>query len=80
MVITCTEYKTMKMLVMSRWECVGESVDHVLKHKEGWQEVAKNIANKEQTDNTKHTITSYLTSYLLEAIIIAHLLFLKGYC
>ena len=42
--------------------------------------VRGNVANKEQTGNTQHTIASYLTSYLSEAMIVTHLLFLKGYC
>ena len=32
-VITGAEYASMKMPVMSRWECVGESVEHMLKYK-----------------------------------------------
>jgi len=31
MVLTGVKYEAMKMPVMGRWECVGDSVDHVLK-------------------------------------------------
>ena len=37
MLLTGTIYVTMKMPVMSRWECVGESVEHVLKYKQGFR-------------------------------------------
>ena len=80
MLLTGTVYHSMKMPVMSRWECVGESVVHILQYKEEWLDVAKNIVNKETTGTTKHTIASYLTSYLSEPMILAHLQFLKGYC
>ena len=80
MLLTGTAYVAMKIPVMSRWECVGEAVYHILKYKQGWLDVAKNIVNKETTGTTKHTIASYLTSYLSEAMILAHLQFLRGYC
>ena len=79
MLLTGEAYTSMKMPVMSRWECVGESVNHILKYKEMWLDVAKNIVQKENTGTTKHTIASYLTSYLVEPMILAHLYFLKGY-
>ena len=80
MLLTGTAYQSMKMPVMSRWECVGESVEHILQYSQEWLDVAKNIVNKETTGTTKHTIASYLTSYLSEPMIMAHLQFLKAYC
>ena len=48
-VITGAKYEAMKMPVMSRWECVGESVEHMLKYKNEWLEIAKSIASNETT-------------------------------
>ena len=79
-VITGAKYEAMKMPVMSRWECVGESVEHILKYKNEWLEIAKSIASNETIGSTKHTIASYLTSYISKPMILSHLYFLRGYC
>ena len=67
-----------KCPVMTRWECVGECVEHVTKYREQWNLIAKNIVATEKSNN-RHTIASYLSSYLSEHIIIAHIYFLRGY-
>ena len=77
-VLTGMKYEAMKMHVMSCWECAGESVDHVLKYKQQWLELAKIIASTDQTGSIKHTIVNYLTSYIGEQMIIAHLYVLRG--
>ena len=64
---------------MTRWECVGEAAEHVTKYREEWRTVATYVVMKEKTNSTKHTIASYLCSYLDEAMIIAHLYFLVAY-
>ena len=64
---------------MTRWECVGETAEHVTKYREEWRTVASYVVMKEKTNSTKHTIASYLCSYLDEAMIISHLFFLVGY-
>ena len=71
--------ETIKCPVMTRWECVGETAEHVTKYREEWRIVATHVAMKEKSNSTKHTIASYLCSYLDEAMIISHLFFLVGY-
>ena len=63
------------MHVMSCWECVGGSVDRVLKYKQQWLVVTKIISSTDQTGSTNHIIVSYFTSYLGKQMIIAHLYF-----
>ena len=67
-----------KCPVMTRWECVGECVEHVTKYREQWKLVAQNIVTTEKSNN-KNTIASYLTSYLNEPISMAHIYFMRGY-
>ena len=41
--------------------------------------MSQGIVNVEQSGSTKHTIDSYLDSYLGEPMIVAHLCFIHGY-
>jgi len=76
-VLIGVNYEDTKISVMSRWECVEEYVDHVLKYKPQWLEATNSIVSTDQTGSTKHTIASYLIYYLGEQMIIARLYFLK---
>ena len=77
--ITANPCVQVKCPVMTRWECVGCTVLHVLEHKNDWKKVAETIVQIETTGTAKHTLASYLCSYLDAPMIIAHLHFLKAY-
>ena len=71
--------KAIKCPVLSRWEHVNECCEHVLQNKDDWILVSSYIITAEQTGSTKHTIASYLHSYLHENMLLAHLSFLNAY-
>ena len=77
--ITGEKGTQVKFPVMTRWECVGDGVDHVTKHKEDWITVSTTIAKVEKSNNVKYTIASHLYSLLNEPLVMTHLYFLKGY-
>ena len=80
MLVTGTRSQHVKCPVMTRWECVGDAANHVCKYLEQWKVVSNHIVHAEKSGNTKHTIASYLSSYLEEPMIIAHINFLNAYC
>ena len=80
LVLSGSQTKGVKCPIMSRWKCVGDTVDNVMTYKEEWLVVSKNITNTEPSGSAKHTIASYLCSYLKEPMIIAHISFLSAYC
>ena len=51
-----------------------------MEYNNDWLPVAKNITNTELTGLTKHTILMYVCSYLVDPIIISHLLFQRECC
>ena len=59
--------KGVKCPIVSRWECVGDTVNHVMTYKEEWLVVSKNITNTEPSGSLKHIIASYLYRYLKES-------------
>ena len=63
---------------MTPWECVGEFVVHITKYREEWKLIAQNGTAPEKGNN-KHTIASYLSSYLDEPMIMARVFFLRVY-
>ena len=71
--------KQIKSPILTRWEYVGETCSHILEHKDNWMLVAKHIVNVQKSGSTRHTIASYLVSYLNEPMLIAHLHFIDGY-
>ena len=77
--LTGAKSENVKCPVMTRWECVGEAVENVVKNCEEWKVVANNIANTEKSGCTKHTIASHLSSLLCESVLISHLHFLRAY-
>ena len=77
--LTGAKSENVKCPVMTRWECVGEAVENVVKNCEEWKVVAKNIVNTEKSGSTKYTIASHLSSLLCEKVLIAHLYFLRAY-
>ena len=76
--ITGIKSVNIKCPVMTWWECVGECVEYITKYCEEWKLIAQNVTATEKNNN-KHTIASYLSSYLDEPTIIAHIIFLRGY-
>ena len=64
---------------MTRWEFVGETTEHVLQYRNEWKIVAEHVVHVEKSGSTRHTIASYLLSYLREKMIMAHLYFLRSY-
>ena len=77
--LTGAKSENVKCPVMTRWECVGEAVENMVKNCEEWKVVANNIVNTEKSGSTKHTIASHLSSLLCEKVLIAHLYFLRAY-
>ena len=69
----------MKCPVLSRWERVGEAVEHVVKYKEQWLVMTRKISDMNNVGTYKDDISSYLYSYLKEDVIYAQLLFVHGY-
>lgn len=70
----------MKFPVMTRWECVGEGVDHITTNREHWMNICANIVKVDQSrSSTKYIIASHLYSLLNEPLVIANIHFLKGY-
>ena len=78
---TCTGiiWHKMKKPVLSRWDSVLEGADHVLKRKGEWMSISLRIAQVEDYGSTKHTIASFLTSYLEEKMLISHLQLVSAY-
>ena len=69
----------MKCPVLSRWEHVGEAIQHVKKNKEEWMLMSQYIIDMNNVGTNKNDIASYLYSYLKEDILIAQLLFVSVY-
>ena len=78
---TCTGiiWHEMKKPVLSRWDSVLEGADHLLKRKGEWMSISLRIAQVEDYGSTKHTIASFLTSYLEEKMLISHLQLVSAY-
>ena len=68
-----------KSPIMTRWEFVGETTEHVLQYRNEWKIVTEHVVHVEKSGSTRHTIASYLLSYLREKMIMAHLYFLRSY-
>ena len=77
---TGMQHHNMKCPVMTRWECVAEAVSHICKYIEEWRIMSNHIIATEKNGCTKHTIASYLSSYLEEKMILSHIHFLNAYC
>ena len=73
MLITGERGTQMKFPVMTRWECVGEGVDHITTNREHWMNVIANIVKVEQSSSTKYIIASHLYSLLNEPLVTANL-------
>ena len=69
----------MKEPVMSRWECVSEGAINVSEHRVKWLNVENQIVQAEKCGSNKHTIASWLTSYLNEPMLMSHIHFIKAY-
>ena len=65
--------------VLSRWECVGEACEHVIKNLQGWEKIVTHIMQAEKSDNTRNTIASHLYSLLREPMVISHIHFIHGF-
>ena len=77
--MTGTSWEQVMCPVMSFWECVGGTVDHVSNNTTIWRKMGESIVQVEPTGLAKHTIASYLCSYLDEQMLVAQLYFLRGY-
>ena len=75
--MTCTQ---LKAPVLSRWECVAEACEHIVKNKNRWIKVATHIIYQEKSDLARYTIASHLYSLLMEPMIILHIHFPHAYC
>ena len=64
---------------MSRWECVSEGADNVAEKKVGWLNMANQIVQAQKYGSNKHTIASWLTSYLNEPMLMSQIHFLNAY-
>ena len=80
MLITGERETQMKCPVMTRWECVGEGVDHIATNREEWMNVSANIVIVKQSSSKKYAIASHLYSLLNEPFVIANTFLFKGYC
>ena len=69
----------MKEPVMSRWECVSEGANNVAEKRVEWLNMANQIVQAEKYGTNKHTIASWLTSYLNEPMLMSHINFLNAY-
>ena len=69
----------MKEPVMSRWECVSEGASNVSENRVQWLNVANRIVHAEKYGNNKHTIASWLTSYLNEPMLMSQIHFINAY-
>ena len=69
--ITRQTWEDIKCPVLSRWEHVRESVQHVVKYKQQWLSVAQHIININNVETNKNGIASYLFSYLNEDLLYA---------
>ena len=65
--------------VLSRWEHVGESVQHFVQYKEQWISVSQYIIDVNNVGTNKNGISFYPYSYLNEDILYAHVLFVHAY-
>ena len=63
---TGMQHYSMKCPVMTRWECVAEAVAHICKYIEEWKVMSNDIIATEKNGCIRHTIASYLSSYLEE--------------
>ena len=78
-IATGSTWEDIKCPVLSRWEHVGEAVQHVVKYKEQWLLVAQYVIDMNNVESKNNDIASYLFSYLNEDILYAHVLFVRSY-
>ena len=76
---TETTWKDMKCPVLSRWEHVGEAIQHVVEYKRQWILVSQNIIKMNNVGTNKNDIASYIYSYLKEDVLFAQVLFVHGF-
>ena len=72
---TGSNWEDMKFPVLSRWEHMGEAVEHIVKYKEQWLVMTRKISNINNVSTNKNDTSSYLYSYLKEDVLYAQLLF-----
>ena len=77
--ITGQSWKDIKCPVLSRWEHVGEYIEHVVQYKTHWILVSQYIVNINNVGSNKNDIASYLFSYLKEDVLFAQVLFVHGF-
>jgi len=78
-IATGSTWENIKCPLLTRWEHVGELVEHVVKYKEQWLIVAQNIIDMNNVRRNKNDIGSYIYSYLNEDILYAQDLFVHSY-
>ena len=74
---TCNNsaWHNMKKPILMRWDSVLESTNDVLKEIGQWKVICTKIITVETYGSNKHTIASYLYSYLHEQMLVSHLQF-----
>lgn len=78
-ITTETTWKGMSCPVLSRWEHVGETANHIKDNYENWTIISQYIINKYNAGTNRNDIASYLNSYLKEGMLHAQLEFVCAF-
>ena len=73
---SCTQLSS---LVLSRWECVGEACEHIVKNFNSWKVLVEHVIKTEKSDTQRYVIASHLYSLLKEKMILSHFYFIHAF-